>query len=186
MKVSREVDLTRNLVFQKEEPILKKIDISPNGSYDYKRYNEYEDKDGTYSFTSTSSTESIFSFTDPFSGTFTSINMTSITPLLPKTKKVEERVCWRKLFKDPNIYVISRTPEEWEDYLKQMNFPLGSKEDRLQVKYDKLEDKIKNSECERCGRKIRRGYNCLKTFDSLCTRCSESFYKERIKKVCWR
>lgn len=181
MKVSREVDLTRNLDFQKEEPKLYSLNINKDDKDDYKRYNEYKDETKTTWVIPISEIRTWFDL-----GFQSSTTGTLMIPLVTNTKKVEERVCWRKLYKDPDVYTPCRTPEEAIEHMKQCNFALGSKQDRLQIRYENYKFRMQHTSCECCGRPINYGNNCLRGFPDLCAKCAETFYDYSSKKVCWR
>ena len=176
MAVSRDVDLTLKLDFSKDDHVEKSIRF-PRDEVDssYKRYNEYKDE-----FLS-SSTNSLNSFQNDFfpinsttSSTTSSFNMNLWNSF---TRKVEERVCWRKLYKDSSVYEQSYTAEEWEDRIKNSNFPLGSKLDRLRTHYELLREAEHNFEgtCDCCGARINYN-NCLTHYYELCQRCNYYFH----------
>lgn len=188
MSIPRDIDLTLKMDFNKEEKISPSINI-PKEVKDtsYKRYNEYKDDSllstttlddwglfntnpsfntSTFSITNTGSIRSI---SDSFTATLWGSNIV----------KVEERVCWRKLYKDPEVYEESHTPEEWNDIIKNDNFPLGSRDDRLVVflkKKKKLEDPW-YSRCDRCGKLLNKR-NCLSYYYDLCQKCNTAISEE--------
>lgn len=158
----RDIDLTHNLVFSKNELVSKSIVFPKYDNDSYKRYNEYENNPFA-NLTSSSSSFYVPSFKQT-SSTFGSI--------LP-TIKIEERVCWRKLYKDPNIYEQSYSEEEWEEKIKNYNFPMGSRFDRAKIKeelYRKSHDPYRNM-CERCG-VVFNPRNCLSHVYGLCYDCN--------------
>lgn len=165
MSVSRDVDLTNHLDF-KDDKKLSSVNIPKDDLSDsYKRYHEYE-------YTGTASSTMDF---DNWSNLNTTESPFSFYHF--NTVKVEEKVCWRKLYKDPKLFVPTRSKEEWEEILQNKNFPLGSKEDRLRQHYENLRDAELNKEgyCDCCGRKFNLN-NCLSHSYSLCQRCNELFY----------
>lgn len=185
MKASRDVDLTRHLDFQKEEPKMRSIQLKQKETYDYKRYHEVKDEPTQTTISNFQSTVGDF-----FNGFFTTdANFTYtnslITPYSPFLKKIEERVCWRELYRDPDVFVQPRSFEEAIEHIKHLHFPLGSKYDRMATRQEIKTEIARNSTCECCGRPIKLGNNCLKGFDGLCSKCATTFYKST-KKVCWR
>lgn len=175
----KDVDLTIKMDFCSKEKELKSVHI-PKSAKDesYKRYNVYKRENP---FTSTESFDS--SFITP---SFHSMRVTStstsgtLTPsffddiINKDTIRVEERVCWRKLYKDPEIYEHSKTPEECVEYIKDLNFPLGSKYDR--IKYKQEFERIKSGFsggrfCDCCGKPLNLR-NCFAHKDNLCSDCN--------------
>lgn len=162
MKVPRDIDLTLKRDFGREEHIASSSTISRNVIDDsYKRYNEYYDPGSV--------TTTIYDLSD---WGLPDITSTTALKINRNIKKVEERICWRKLYKDPKIYEEAHTAEEWEDIYKNFNFALGSKEDRLLVKYKKLKMVEEDSYCECCGKHINLN-NCLSHYYRLCQKCNE-------------
>ncbi len=175
MAVSRDIDLTRHLDFNKDEVIAKSVKL-PKEVKDtsYKRYNEYENT----SFRSTTSLTTAPGLDDwglgSFSTNFSSTSSDSFKPFsLVPTIKVEERVCWRKLYKDPNVFEPRYTADEWVEVFKNRNFPMGSREDRMKVFAEVLKDKYDpwKNRCERCGKKFNPN-NCFSHFYGLCQDCN--------------
>ena len=102
----RDIDLTHNLDFNKREVIPKSIPLHKDkADKSYKRYNEYAHY----------STKSTISYTEDFElPNFATVRgTTTISPFKLEwdTIKVEERVCFRELYKDPSIYEQSRIYE---------------------------------------------------------------------------
>ena len=183
MSIPSDIDLTLKMDFSKEEPIPKSISLPKDvKDFSYKRYNEYKND---YISSTVGSDWTL----DLYDSRSTGITSTSIDDLFENSSqwkpwgfdivKVEERVCWRKLYKDPRVYSQSHTSEEWEDIYKNWNFPLGSKQDRLNIKKE-LEDKKRDNYyncCECCGKKLNYN-NCLSYHMALCQRCLYYFYNE--------
>ena len=176
MNVPSNIDLTLKRDFNRDERDIVSIKI-PLETRDesYKRYNEYRDD---FTFTSTSSLNSTY---DDFFTIRSIISSTrsplDINPWNSLTRKVEERVCWRELYKDPSIYEQSYTVEEWKERIRNFNFPLGSKLDRLRTHYELLRKAERNLEgaCDCCGSRINYN-NCLTYHHGLCQRCNYYFY----------
>lgn len=169
MAVSREVDLTKHLDFKDNTRRLKSTNLK-GAKDDYKRYHRMKAPE-----TSTISYKD-FDLNDSISTT-TTINNIFDNLLHKDIVYIEERVCWRKLQDDPQIFAQHYTHEEWEERLKNWNFPLGSKYDRLRTHYEKLrEAEMQLADiCECCGKRINYN-NCLAHHYALCQKCLERMY----------
>lgn len=169
MTVSREVDLTLNRDFKDKDK--KLISLSLSSKDTYKRYHRVE----------TSLTTTYTGFDEPFIST--NNITTSLNNLFDRLSHnivyIEERICWRELYNDPNIYEQHYTRETWEEKIKNWNFPLGSKYDRLKTRYEKLrEAEIQLADiCDCCGKKINYN-NCLAHHYALCQKCNERLYND--------
>lgn len=183
MSIPSDIDLTLKMDFSKEESIPKSVYLPKDLKDDsYKRYNEYKNdyisstvgSDWSLDFNSSRSTNTISTTIDDL---FENSNQWKIWG--SDIIKVEERVCWRRLYKDPRVFSQSHTPEEWKDIYKNRNFPMGSKQDRLATLQ---EIRIANESCyaghcECCGKKLNFN-NCLDNHMALCQRCLYHFYNE--------
>lgn len=175
MSVSRDVDLTHNLDFNKEEPKMVSVRLPKEVKDSYKRYNEYAN---------------IFTSTTSFSNEFYTplANITSTVGLEPfswNTIKVEERVCWRKLYRDPSIYSEMFTEEEYIEHVKNRNFAMGNKYDRLKIYYELLKERegfCGGVYCDCCGKKLNLR-NCLSHHYSLCSRCYDRLYNDNVDSI---
>ena len=178
-----DVDLTLKMDFNSKSERIKSIRLPKDVKDEsYKRYNEYKREHQTTSYASLDSS---------FTSSFTDLQRTSTTsysfsPSLFDSLingsiiKVEERVCWRKLYKDPDIYGHCRTPEECEDHIRNLNFPLGSKLDRLKCRseVEKLKKDFGSGYfCDCCGKKLNLR-NCLEYDHSLCITCAARLYND--------
>lgn len=168
----RDVDLTIKMDFNVKEPSIRSIKL-PKEVKDrsYKRYHKYKKSpsETTYSgFTS--------GFIPSVRGTSTTATLSNIFDNLYRdTIDVEERVCWRELFRDPDIFGEKPMTEgEAIDHIKNLNFPTGSKHDRLKAKL-RVEEMKKEFcggyYCDCCGKQINRR-NCLSHVDTLCESCN--------------
>ena len=189
-RVSRDVDLTRHMVFGRVVSDNPHVEMKA-GREDYRRFNVYKDE----SFrATTSSTVSVGSSSFDFNywtagSSLTTTGLSSVTGVLDysRTVEIEEHICWRKLFKDPRIYTEGKTIEECIEEIKQWNFPRGSREDRLSIKMKLKKMADDGNICDCCGKMISRDIkSCFKKkeFESLCDRCENSFYKD-MKSICW-
>lgn len=166
MAVSREVDLTRHLDFKDQNKKLKSVNLKDPIS-DYKRYHKMR--------SSNSSTISYKDFDLNNSASVTSTLNTVFDNILHKDIiYIEERICWRKLQNDPYVYEQHFTHKDWEERLKNWNFPLGSKYDRQRARYEQLrEAEIQLAGiCDCCGKKINYN-NCLSYHYAMCQKCLE-------------
>lgn len=169
MAVPSNIDLTHNLDFSKEEPVSRSINLAKSSvDNSYKRYNEYKNTSTTSDWITKE-----FSFDIP-RGTTSTVGTFAFP--IHNTIKVEERVCWRKLFKDPRVYEQTYTVEEWEDRLKNMNFSMGSKNDRLYYLHERLRIMEENNVgfCDRCGKQFNLN-NCFSHYYGLCAECHFDF-----------
>lgn len=171
----RDIDLTHNLDFNKKEVEPSSIKLSrTKKDTSYKRYNEYANQ----TTTSTLTTERI-NITIP-RGTGSNTTASIDWPTLHwNTIKKEEKVCFRRLYKDPSIYAESRTLEEAEEHLKDLNFAMGGKWDRQKIHYEKLkmmEEFCAGYYCDCCGKKLNRS-NCLTHNGGLCNHCNNLVYE---------
>lgn len=163
----RDIDLTRNLDFNKKEREPRSIRLTKTQrDTSYKRYNEYANE----TTHSTISYSSGFEFPVGVRGTRSTGPLSTIEW---NTIKVEEKICFRKLYKDPKIYSKSMTLEETIEHTKDLNFAMGSRYDRQKIHYEKLkmmEDFCAGCYCDCCGQKLNKR-NCLTDHDCLCQRC---------------
>lgn len=191
----RDVDLTLKMDFNVSEPLLKGIKL-PKELKDnsYKRYHKYKRHENqTTSLYSSSNAENTYSeFTSGFVyGNITSTTVggfsSSFGELFNRDiVEVEERVCWRSLYMDPDIYGSHAIMSEEDaiDYMKNLNFPLGSKNDRLLFKLEMEKQKrgfCGGHYCDCCGKKLNMR-NCLSHDGYLCSSCSRQL-RENIEPV---
>lgn len=176
---SKHVDLTQKRDFKNRNEKLKSISLK-NKKDDYRRYHKLKHDLST----STISSFNAFELSSASTITDTTSTLKNIFDNLDSTiMYVEERVCWHELYNDPDIYEQHYTHETWEEKIKNWNFPLGSKYDRLKTRYDKLrEAEIQLAGyCDCCGRRINEN-NCLSYHYSICQRCNEMLYN-RVESV---
>lgn len=167
MGVSREVDLTRHLDFKDNDKKLRSINLK-SVNRDYKRYHRMKAP------STTTASFNDFDINDTVNATRT-INSIFDSLLHRDIVYVEEKICWRKLIDDPDIFSQHYTQKEWEERIKNWNFPLGSKYDRMKTHYEKLREAERQlaDTCDCCGQKLNYN-NCLAHHYAMCQKCLEN------------
>ncbi len=176
----RDVDLTIKMDFNDKDNSLRSLKL-PKEERDlsYKRYHKYKK---TYSETTSSTLNTSYNtnFHPTTAGTATLSGVSNYMDSLfsMDVLEVEEKVCWRKLFKDPELYGYHcecGTEEEAKEHLRNLNFPLGSKQDRANTFYEIEQMKKEFGAgyyCDCCGKKINIR-NCLSHSFGLCENCNQ-------------
>lgn len=176
-----DVDLTLKMDFNVFEPFLFLSSIKlhkEQPDYSYKRYHTYRRKQTT---STTGLPDNIFSFgNDSFQPRLrrSSTSTSGYEVFYLGQIEVEEKVCWRKLHSihdELDDGTTTMTVEQATDLLKNFNFALGSKQDRLNIAYKKHQQEKEfcaGYYCDRCGRKLNHN-NCLIDRGSLCKQCWE-------------
>lgn len=174
MSVSSSVDLTHNRDFKDEIP-LKHLNIkSRENTLGYRRYHRLKDK-GTNTISALrASSVNFYDFGTDTSFTLSTTSLdTYFDNILNDVVLVEERVCWRELVDDPEVFAQSYNQEEYEERYKNRNFTLGSKYDRQKVHYEMLREAEldRSDECDCCGKRFNLN-NCLSHYYGLCLGCN--------------
>lgn len=181
MSVSNTVDLTQNLDFKDEMP-LKRLNIKGReNTLGYRRYHRLKDK-GTSTLDASSVNFYDLRTNNSFSLTTTLLD-TYFDNILSDVVLVEERVCWRELIDDPEVFAQPYNREEYEEKYKNRNFALGSKYDRSKVHYEMLREAEldRADECDCCGKRFNLN-NCLSHYYGLCLECNARL-EERIQSI---
>lgn len=169
-EVPRDIDLTIKRDFNNKEPELVSVTLpKEHKDLSYKRYHKYRKNYST-------STESGHTLNSSFSYALHSSVSTTYDLfddiLRSNVLSVEERVCWRKLKNDFNDSELCY----WVYSTSNLNFPLGSKYDRIKAKKKLIEIKdgfLGGQYCDRCGIKLNR-HNCLTYHECLCIKCYQA------------
>lgn len=183
--ISRSVDLTQQLIFNKNKGREKPIE---------KRYHKIENKQQFSQTTSAVSTNIIDDF--EFNGfrimgtnATTTFGNRTINPF-PFINYIEEKIPWRKLRNEGDCFCEGHTVEEWEEIYRHYNFPMGTKEQRYETirkRNKKIQEQLMyENVCECCGVKFKSIKIPWKikqpTYYGLCERCSKRY----IHKIPWK
>ena len=188
--ISRSVDLTQQLIFNKnkgrEKPLEKRYHRISASTFS-------QEMSTTAVTTNTSdinfNTQGLQFFSSTTSSTVTTFNGIRINPF-PFVNYVEEKIPWRKLRDEGDCFCERHSAEEWMEVFRHYNFPMGTKEQRheiLRKRNKKIQDQLMYEEvCECCGRKFKSSVIPWKIrrsmFYGLCERCSEPY----MSKIPWR
>lgn len=182
--ISRSVDLTQQLIFNKNKGREKPIE---------KRYHKIENTSSfsrtTSATTSTNETQE-FQFFNSYNSTMVTFNSRINSFIHPFINYIEEKIPWRKLRTEGDCFCESHTVKEWEDIYRNYNFPMGTKEQRHEIirkRNKKLQEQLAyNGVCECCGMKFKSLIIPWKikqeVFYGLCERCAKPY----IHKIPWR
>lgn len=178
--ISRSVDLTQQLIFNKNKGREKPIE---------KRYHKVENTFVTSQTTATYTTA--FDIQEPrfFSNTNATFNGIRINPY-PFINYIEEKIPWRKLRNEGECFCESHSPEEWIEIYRHYNFPMGTREQRhetIRKRNKKIQEQLMyENVCECCGVKFKSIKTPWKikqpAYYRLCERCSKRF----IHKIPWK
>lgn len=181
-KLPGDVDLTLKMDFNDREGSIVSVKL-PKEQIDtsYKRYHKYKRPrnettyygfDSSFSSGFTSTTTSTTTTFDRLSGFVNSYFNRDIL-------EVEERVCWRDLYYDPDVFgspCERMNDKEIDEYVRNLNFPLGSREDRAKAFFEieqRRRDFSAGFYCDCCGKKLNKR-NCLSHIQSLCASCNKN------------
>lgn len=179
--ISRSVDLTQQLIFNKNKGREKPIE---------KRYHRIGNTNNFSQTISTTSTELELNGFRILGANATTTFGNRIVNSFPFINYVEEKIPWRKLRNEGDCFCEGHTVEEWKEIYRHYNFPMGTKEQRhetIRKRNKKIQEQLLyEGTCECCGVKFKSliiPWKVKQTvFQGLCKRCSVRF----IHKIPWK
>ena len=179
--ISRSVDLTQQLIFNKNKGREKPIE---------KRYHRIENTNNFSQTTSTTSTELELNGFRIFGTNATTTFGNRIINPFPFVNYIEEKIPWRKLRTEGDCFCEGHTVEEWEEIYRHYNFPMGTKEQRhetIRKRNKRIQEQLTyEGVCECCGIRFKSLIIPWKikqeVFYGLCKKCSRRY----IHKIPWK